>query len=72
MVWEIGRLILAVFVIGGRYSPYGVVGTFIAMMIWVYYAAAILFLGAEFVKVTHDNCQPPKPDSPPGAGSQGK
>ena len=26
------------------------VGTFIAVMIWVYYVAAILFLGAEFIE----------------------
>lgn len=69
VVWEVGRLILALVVIGGRYSAYGVVGTFIAMMIWVYYAAAIVFLGAEFVKVTHDNCQP-KPARPAPSGAE--
>ncbi|HWC88066.1 MAG TPA: hypothetical protein VG433_00360, partial [Pirellulales bacterium] len=65
------RQVLAVMVIGGRYSAYGVVGTFIAMMVWVYYAAAVLFLGAEFVKVTCDACNakpnsapPPDPPSP--------
>lgn len=65
VVWEIGRQVLAAIVIGGRYSAYGVVGTFIAMLVWVYYAAAILFVGAEFVKVTCDACaakaKPPEP-----------
>ncbi|HEX3657422.1 MAG TPA: YihY/virulence factor BrkB family protein [Pirellulales bacterium] len=65
VVWEIGRQVLAVMVIGGRYSAYGVVGTFIAMMVWVYYAAAVLFLGAEFVKVTCDACNPKPKSGPP-------
>jgi membrane protein len=67
IVWELGRQVLAAMVIGGRYSAYGVVGTFIAMMVWVYYAAAILFLGAEFVKVTCDAYGPKPKTGPPPA-----
>jgi membrane protein len=51
VVWEIGRRILATFVIGSHYSIYGVVGAFIAVMLWVYYAAATVFLGAEYVRL---------------------
>lgn len=50
--WEIGRQVLSLFVISDRFSAYGVVGSFIAMMVWVYYASNLLFLGAEFVRVT--------------------
>lgn len=50
IVWEIGRQLLSLFVIGTHYSAYGVIGTFIAVMVWVYYASAILFLGAELAK----------------------
>jgi membrane protein len=49
IIWEIGRRILAVFVIGSHYSVYGIIGAFIAIMLWVYYAAATVFFGAEFV-----------------------
>jgi membrane protein len=50
-IWELGRQVLALLVIGTHYSAYGVIGTFVAMMVWVYYASSILFLGAEMVKV---------------------
>jgi membrane protein len=50
LIWEIGRQVLASFVIGDRYdSAYGVIGAFIAIMLWAYYAATVLFFGAEFV-----------------------
>lgn len=32
-------------------SPYGAAGSFIVFVIWVYYAAQILFMGAEFTQV---------------------
>ncbi len=32
-------------------SPYGVAGSFLIIITWIYYAAHILFLGAEFTKV---------------------
>lgn len=51
LVWEIGRQVLASYVIGDRYdSAYGVIGAFIAIMLWAYYAASVLFFGAEFVR----------------------
>jgi membrane protein len=51
LIWEIGRQILATIVIGDRYdSAYGVIGAFIAIMLWAYYAATVLFFGAEFVQ----------------------
>jgi membrane protein len=54
IIWEIGRQVLALFVIGTRYSAYGLIGTFIAIMVWVYYASMALFLGGEFVKTLKD------------------
>jgi membrane protein len=51
IVWRLGLLILTPFLIGEKYSAYGVVGSFIAIMIWMYYASAVVFLGAEFVQV---------------------
>ena len=61
VVWEIGRQALAMFVIGGKYtSAYGVIGSFIAVMLWVYYANAVIFLGAEFVQEICRRCDPEK------------
>jgi membrane protein len=51
LVWEIGKLLLAWVVIGQHYSAYGVVGAFIALMAWIFYASIIFFVSAEFVQV---------------------
>ncbi len=40
VVWEVGRQTLAALVIGEKYGAYGVIGSFIALMLWVYYASA--------------------------------
>jgi membrane protein len=63
IVWEIGRQVLAAYIVGGKYtSAYGVIGSFIAVMIWIYYANAAIFLGAEFVQEICQSCNP-KPES---------
>lgn len=49
LTWQVGQHVLTSFVISDRYSVYGVVGSFIAVMVWFYYASAVLFLGAEIV-----------------------
>jgi membrane protein len=51
-IWEIGRQILAEVLIGTKYTnAYGVVGSFIGLMLWCYYAVAVLLLGAEYIQV---------------------
>lgn len=57
VVWRLGLIALTPFLIGEKYSAYGVVGSFIALMLWMYYASAILFLGAEFVQVLCTQCE---------------
>jgi membrane protein len=55
--WEMGRVVLASFVIGTRYtSAYGIVGSFLAVLLWCYYAVSIILMGAEYLKETsaHD------------------
>jgi len=52
-VWFIGQRLLISFVIGTGYTAYGLVGSFIATMIWLYYVSAVLFFGAEFVQALH-------------------
>ncbi|HEY6877478.1 MAG TPA: YihY/virulence factor BrkB family protein [Polyangiales bacterium] len=61
-VW-MGALVTAVLFTVGKFglgmylgrasvaSPYGAAGSFIVFVIWVYYAAQILFMGAEFTQV---------------------
>lgn len=50
IVWFLGQRLLVSLVIGESYTAYGVVGSFIAVMIWLYYASATVFLGAEFIQ----------------------
>jgi membrane protein len=50
VVWQFGQQVLSAFVIGEKYSAYGVVGSFIALMVWMYYASVIVFFGAEVVQ----------------------
>jgi membrane protein len=50
LVWFLGQRLMVQFLIGRSYTAYGIVGSFIAVMIWVYYVSAILFLGAEFIE----------------------
>ncbi len=52
VIWELGRFVLGVFLIGMRYtSAYGVIGSFIAILLWCYYGMSIIFFGAEYVQV---------------------
>jgi membrane protein len=50
LIWEVGQQLLARVIIADRYSAYGVVGAFIALMLWMYYASAVVLLGGEFVR----------------------
>lgn len=52
MIWEVGRQVLSVFLIGMRYTAaYGAIGSFIALLLWFYWGVTILFFGAEYVQV---------------------
>jgi membrane protein len=50
VAWEAGQYALTAFLIGEKFSAYGVVGSFMAVMIWLYYASAAVFFGAELVQ----------------------
>ncbi len=50
--WELGRQILATFVIGQRYTnAYGLLGSLLAIMLWAYYSFGVIFLGAEYTQL---------------------
>jgi membrane protein len=56
LVWLLGQHLLVSFVIGTSYNAYGVVGSFMAIMLWLYYASSVIFLGAELVRAVGQEC----------------
>ncbi|MBX9792120.1 MAG: YihY/virulence factor BrkB family protein [Pirellulales bacterium] len=57
LIWEAGQQLLARVIIADRYSAYGIVGAFIALMLWMYYASAVVLLGGEFVRAISGDTQ---------------
>jgi len=52
LLWEVGRQLLNAYLVRGNFlSAYGIIGSFLAIMLWTYYAMMIIFFGAEYVKV---------------------
>jgi membrane protein len=52
VLFTVGKLLLGLYL--GKAAPgssYGAAGSLIALVVWVYYAAQILFMGAEFTQV---------------------
>ena len=65
LCWEAGRWALAIFVIGTRFSSAdGIIGAFIALLLWVYYAVAVIFFGAEYVQSICRHCEPSAHERP--------
>jgi membrane protein len=55
VLWEAGRQALAAYVLHLNYpTAYGIIGSFIAVMLWAYYAALVILFGAEYVRVLGD------------------
>lgn len=51
-LFMIGRYLIGLYITTAQVgSPYGAAGSFIIILIWVYYSAAILYFSAEFTKV---------------------
>ena len=52
VLFKIGQYVLALyFRYGATTSAYGAAGSFVAVLLWVYYSGWILFFGAEFTSV---------------------
>ena len=46
LMWEVGRELLSIYLLGGsNISAYGIIGSFIAIMLWAYYAMMVIFYG---------------------------
>lgn len=54
-LWEAARHLLTLYLVARTYGAYGVVGSLIVLMLWVYLASIVLLLGAEYVRVLHDD-----------------
>jgi membrane protein len=55
MLWEVGRQALAWYLLRLNYpSAYGVIGSFLAVMLWAYYGALVILFGAEYVRVLRE------------------
>jgi len=51
-LFTIGQFMVALYLGRGTVgSPYGAAGALVVLLVWVYYSAQILFLGAEFTKI---------------------
>ncbi len=52
VLFSIGRLLLGLYLGRSSFgSTYGAAGSLVVLLIWIYYSAQILFLGAEFTQV---------------------
>jgi membrane protein len=52
LLWEAGRQALALYILRLNYpSAYGIIGSFLAVMLWAYYASLVVLFGAEYVRV---------------------
>ncbi len=51
ILWEIAKRLLALYISNGSSSAYGVFGSILALMAWIYFSSQVMFLGAEFTEV---------------------
>ncbi len=52
LLWEVTKRLLTFYIARSSYvSAYGIVGTMLVLMIWIYFSSQVLFLGAEFTEV---------------------
>jgi membrane protein len=55
LLWEVGRQALAAYLLRLNYpSAYGVIGSFMAVMLWAYYASLVIVFGAEYVRALRE------------------
>lgn len=65
ILWEVGRQALAAYVLRRDLpSAYGVIGSFMAIMLWTYYAMIVVLFGASYAKLINDEEEEPKLDRP--------
>jgi membrane protein len=64
-LFTIGKLLIGLYLgKSGTAGKYGAAGSLAVFLIWIYYSAQILLMGAEFTRVWADrHGRPPLPDS---------
>ncbi|MGO8696477.1 MAG: YihY/virulence factor BrkB family protein [Limisphaerales bacterium] len=66
LLFNLGKFLIGYYLgRGSLVSIYGAAGSFIVLLLWVYYSAQILFFGAEFTRVHSQRRSRPKLSSPP-------
>lgn len=65
LLWEVGRQVLAMYVLRKNLpTAYGVIGSFMAIMLWTYYAMIVILFGAAYAKLVNDEKSEQKLDRP--------
>jgi membrane protein len=65
LLWEVGRQVLAAYVLRRNLpTAYGVIGSFMAIMLWTYYAMIVILFGATYAKLVNDEATAVKLDRP--------
>lgn len=55
ILWELGRQVLTIYLVRRGYvTAYGVIGSFLAIMLWTYYAMLVVFFGAEYTRAVNE------------------
>jgi membrane protein len=68
LLWEIGRATLTWYLTRhDSLSAYGIIGSFLAVMLWAYYATLVVFYGAEYVREVQKEARPIGKDAPNGS-----
>lgn len=72
LLFTLGKFLIGLYL--GRTdvgSAYGAAGSFVLLLLWIYYSSQIFFLGAEFTKAWADlRGEPPQPDADAVAADQ--
>jgi membrane protein len=68
VLFTLGKFLLGLYLgLSGISSAYGAAGSLVAILVWIYYSAQILFLGAEFTQVyAHRYGKKHRPDAREG------
>jgi membrane protein len=51
VLFTLGKYLIGLYLGTGVGTPYGAAGSLAVFLIWVYYSAQVLFLGAEFTQL---------------------
>lgn len=62
LLFNIGKWLLGMYLGRSSFvSVYGAAGSFVVLLLWVYYSAQIVLFGAEFTRIYSERKNPPKP-----------